>query len=120
MSERVKWIDYKGKRMLFVDLENIGIEDFLPIMDEYIKELSAHANEIIRNLFYMPKFKKSLKINKKGKEVMRFLNKNNIDTASAVVGIKSWQKSIASLIVGNRKLGFFNTVEEAKDWLVDQ
>ncbi len=120
MSDRVKWIEHNNKKILYIDFGNLEAEDSLIAMGEYLNELSAHAGEKVRSLVNMPNFKTSLKISEKGKEVMRTCDEKNIDTVTALVSMTSWQKSMANLIKGSRKLEFFDTMEEAKDWLAEQ
>ncbi len=120
MHNNLKWIEHNNKKIIYMDINNLETEDCLMVMDKYMSELASYAGKKVRCLIYMPNFKTSLKIGEKGKEVMKFLDEKNIDTVTALIGINSWQKSMANLIKGDRKFEFFDTMEEAKDWLAEQ
>ncbi len=122
MSDRVKWIDYKGRHILFVDLDSLNEEKvYVETMGAFINEISKLNNKkILFGLINMPNLKTSITVNAKGKELMDICNKNKVDAVAAIVGMKSWQKTMANLIKGNRKIEYFDTIEMAKDWLADQ
>ncbi len=120
MSDSVKWIEHNNKRILFINLEDLDEEVCVKALDEFIKELSNHADGKMRSLINMPNLTSSLKINEKGKKIIKISKEKNLNSISAIVGMKSWQKSMANLIKGERKVEFFDTIEIAKDWLADQ
>ncbi len=121
LNERAKWIDYKGARIFLVDFSGLSEEgDLLKVMDGYIDELSKNEKRKMLSLIDLTNTKISMKLNEKGKQVMKISEGRVIDSAAALVGLESWQKILTNLIKKDKNIGFFDTVQAAKEWLIKQ
>jgi phosphohistidine swiveling domain-containing protein len=119
MSTYVQWIEHQGKNILFSNYSGLGGEEYERAIDETKQELlkqpvgsrvltltdtsDSHATEATRD---------------KAKEQQSAINEKGITTHAAIVGVSRWQKVIAQLI--RRDVYFAQSIEDAKDWLVEQ
>lgn len=117
MSERIKWVEYNGKEILYCDLRDLNEDELINHM-KYSDELviSSGKKEIlkindVRGLFAMisilPEIQKSAERQKK------FLKK------SAYIGSRGVKKLLDALTrLSNFKAKPFETPEKALEWIV--
>jgi hypothetical protein len=117
---RVTWIEYKGKKILFEDYTNLKGDELLKVLYETEAEYKKTKQPVLALVDYT-----GCHANQKYMDELKRIGKQYGDLVlkSANVGIVGIQKVLAkSYIVftgqGN-KTKFFNTIEEAKDFLVE-
>jgi len=115
----VKWIEYKGKSILYIDYRGAkGADDSIPILREAIEiERRSGGNMLLLQNYEGTRaneeFLKEIKV--LGKEVKDKVLKN------AIVGFDPIKKVLMTgymLFSGEKNIKTFNTEEEAKEWLV--
>jgi hypothetical protein len=119
MPGKFKWIEFKGKEILFNDRSNLSPEDIIKNVNE-AKELITKSGK--RKILYLvdnsnnnviPKVKDHIK--KVGKELDPYLLK------SAVIGTTPAQKVLINILNNITKMSVkvFDNLENAKEWLVE-
>ncbi|MFH1459563.1 MAG: STAS/SEC14 domain-containing protein [Candidatus Omnitrophota bacterium] len=120
MTNRIRWIVYKNKRILLVDLS--GIRGFKGEGEQLAKAAADFVDKLreyelielidVRNSFGDLESVKTMKeLSKKLKPHIK---------KSAIIGVSGIKKVILDAInsFAERKIKPFNTEEEAKEWLI--
>jgi len=124
MALGAKFVEHKGKQIYYVDYSNIKTnEEFLSI----IKQTNAFREKVKaegqRNLLMLVDISGSFvygevleQIKKAGKQT------KEITSREAVVGVTGGKKILLRIVqtITSMNLRMFDTVEEAKDWLVSE
>jgi hypothetical protein len=116
----IKYIQYKGKKILFVDFSNMTGDQAIATIDEEVKEMQNWTEKgLVLNVFYNAKATSEFMAHAKkaGKEVfVRTIYK------SAAVGLTGLQMVLlqAYNTFSKDKLTPFKTEEEAKEWLIKE
>ena len=119
MPGKLKWIEFKGKEILFNDRSNLLPDDIIRNVDEAKKLIKKSGKRRILYLIdnsnnnIIPKVKDHIK--KVGKELDPYLSK------SAVVGASQAQKVLLNILNSITKMSVkvFDDLESAKKWLVE-
>ena len=119
MSERVKWIQHKGKSILFCDFAGLNEAQYLDGVAEMEAELLKQpAGTNVLMLIDVAGSRMSAVTRDRGKETVAVVEKAGITTNTVLSGITGLQKIIAQAI--SRDVHFENDIESAKEWLVSQ
>jgi hypothetical protein len=122
MSQGAQFIEYKGKQIYYVDYSNIKTNpEFLAI----IKQTNAFREKIKsegkRDLLMLVDFSGSYVFG----EVLEEIKKagkitKELTLREAVVGITGGKRILLKIVqkITNMNISVFDTVEEAKNWLV--
>ncbi|MCX7699172.1 MAG: hypothetical protein N2114_06895 [Candidatus Goldbacteria bacterium] len=121
--ERVYFIEYKGKKILYIDISNLKKDDedlFLSIIDTAKKII---ASQPLNSLLIITNFINS-EITPKSTSVLKEFalhNKPYVKVA-ALIGIGGIKKILLDTIskFTNRKFYIFNNIDEAKEFLTSQ
>ena len=118
MHDRLKWLDHKEKKILFIDYTNlVGDEMLKPIqeIEEYISNLGE------KDLLLLLDFRDSF-ANKANVEALQKSGEKNkhLYKKTAVLGITGIKKIFLEMINKLTNIGAkpFNSEEDAKNWLV--
>ncbi|MFH1459561.1 MAG: STAS/SEC14 domain-containing protein [Candidatus Omnitrophota bacterium] len=120
MGNRIKWIVYKNKRILFHDYS--GIRGFQGEGEQLAQEVNEFVEKLTEyNILELVDVRNSfgdLESVKRLKEISKRL-KPRIKK-SAVIGVSGIKKVILDAIntFSERKIKPFKTEEEAKEWLI--
>ena len=112
--KKVYFTEYKGKKFLYIDMSKCSAEEMLAVI--------ANAEKIIRNqpeksVFSLTDVTDAWFCPEVNDAMMEFLSGNKpYVVAAAVVGVTG---SPIMKILG-RKLVLFDTIEQAKEWLVNR
>ena len=112
--KKVYFTEYKGKKFLYIDMSKCSAEEMLAVI--------ANAEKIIRNqpeksVFSLTDVTDAWFCPEVNEAMMEFLSGNKpYVVAAAVVGVTG---SPIMKILG-RKLVLFDTIEQAKEWLVNR
>jgi hypothetical protein len=123
-SERVKWIQYKGKRIMHADFSNFKDEAV------YLKAIEEMEAEVLQQ----PKGKKILTlidftdsiattvITERSKQMTTATRAAGIpDSPTALVGVSGYKKAIVQAMQFFRPdIHLSDSIEAAKDWLIEQ
>lgn len=120
MEQRVKWISHKGKRVIYVDYTNLSSTEkkkFYEAIDQAKEFILKGGNNLLLLVDVRESFGDSeiiARLKQDGKEEKPFIAKQ------AVVGITGMKSILLSAVNTFTGIGMkpFDSVEQAKDWLV--
>ena len=114
----IRWIDYKGKKVLFVDLKGAKSEELLTTIEEQKKTIDESSEPVLllndfRDTFGTDEYMKRAK--KYGKEQKDKIKK------TALLGVQGIKKIFVEAYIkftGNENTKIFDDIEEAKEYLI--
>ena len=117
---RVKFIIHKGKEILFIDFSNCKVEEIKPITEEAKAIIAVQPPNSLLTLTDVTETRYNHEATKTLKEYVAH-NRPYVKFA-AVIGVTGLKKVVYDGIsmFAKRKLALFNSIEIAKDWLVEQ
>jgi hypothetical protein len=118
--KRVKYIYHNGRQILFLDFSGCTVEDFHVSIQEAEKLIRAEPPNSVLTLTDVTSAKYNLEVTKALKEFA--IGNKPFVKAGAVVGLDALKKIIYNSImhVSGRNLLAFDTIAQAKDWLVEE
>lgn len=118
MHERLKWVEHKGKKILYNDYRNLAGDEMLKPIKE-IGDIMTNLGE--KDLLILLDFRDSF-ANKANLEILRKAGERNkkLYKKTAVLGIIGIKKVFLEMINKLTNIGAksFDSEEDAKDWLV--
>ena len=118
MSDRLKWITYKGQKIFCADYSGLEEAEYCGTMDEMCVILKTlPADTILLIQANVANTHASGKVKEKGAELTRAMERFK-GSAYSVTGVTGIMKIVAKTFV--KSINFANNEEEAKDWLVEQ
>jgi hypothetical protein len=116
--ERVKTLNYKNKNIVYVDVSDCMPEESIKTLPEAKKII---ASQPLGSVLVLMKVTNA-HYNKEAAEAIKEFVQHNTPyvKASAVVGAEGIRMVLLTTValLARREIKTFNTVEEAKDWLV--
>jgi len=120
LEERVKFIEHKGEKILFIDMSNLLEKEMLEIID-YAKKIIRNQQE--NSLLTLTDVTHS-RYNVEVVNAMQEYTKGNKPYVkkAAILGVNPIKRIIFNKIMefSKRDLVAFDTIEKAKDWLVEK
>jgi hypothetical protein len=116
VSDRVRWIEYKGARILVADYSGLSGAEYLSAIDGFKAQLLRQPPGSVVTLTDVTGSVVTEEIKDKLKELAE--QTQGISKAAAAVGITGFKRAIAVLI--RRDLYWASSFEEAMEWLADQ
>ncbi len=118
MGKHVEWITYKGKRILFLNANNLSEAEYIAGQEELKQEvLKDRSSPLV--LVDATKTPMTAAATKKAKELAAANKDAGIeDGPSAIVGLTGLQRATAQLF--GRGIHFAKDLEEAKEWLIKE
>ena len=118
MAGTLKWINYKGKEILFNDRNNLRNNDIIDNVNYAIDFISKLGKKDIlylidnTNTIITPEVKEVIR--KAGKELSPFIKK------TAVIGPNAPQKILINLLsrTTGMSIRIFDSLDECKEWLI--
>lgn len=116
--ERSKFIQYKGRELYVLDCSNCKPEEIVDIIDECARQVRSRPEQSVRTLTIAGGGKFDNNVLQKLKELTQG-NAPYVEKA-ALVGITGLYKVVVNTIkmFSKREFHLFDTVDEAKDFLV--
>jgi hypothetical protein len=114
---RCTFCEYKGKKIFCIDVENCNAEEFEAILTESAKIIRKHP---YASLLTMATGGEGTPLTTNKGYFIEYLAMNAPHVrAAAVVGLPAIKKEIFAGIMNlaSREMRFFNTADEAKEWL---
>ena len=118
MSENVRWIEHKGKKILYCDYSDLTEVEVIAVIEDHEKVLLECGKSSVLILNRAPDVKITSRIKNRGDESDHLLKSRGIENVTAVVGLPTLQRIIASVI--KRDIFFAKSEAEAMEWLVNQ
>jgi hypothetical protein len=116
VGKHVQWIEHKGVRIIFLNGKGLNEADNFSAQEELKEELLRDRSSP-PVLVDLSKTAMTQKTANKSKEVAAATKAAGLpDGPTAVVGLNKLQKAVAQLF--SRGSHFFDSIEEAKEWLV--
>ena len=120
MSDRIKWIEHKGKQILYVDYSNFFDDKAVKVIEElndFIKKLGKYELLMlvdVRNSYANEKF--TIDALKNSAAMVKPYTKK-----AAAIGVTKTQEVALTVVNMFSGLGVkpFDDAEKAKDWLVE-
>ncbi len=118
--ERIRFIQHKGKEILFLDFSACKAGEVLLVIDKAAPVIAGRPEKSLLTLSNVTNARFDDTVSQRMKEFTAH-NKPFVK-AAAVVGITGLKKIVfeAVMLFSKRKLHAFETVEQAKDWLAAQ
>ena len=118
MGKHVQWIEHEGVRIIFLNGKGLNEADNFSAQEELKEELLRDRSSP-PVLVDLSKTAMTQKTANKSKEVAAATKAAGLpDGPTAVVGLNKLQKAVAQLF--SRGSHFFDSIEEAKEWLVKE
>ena len=120
LEERVKFIEYKGRQILFINMADLLENEVLEIIEYAKKIIRSQPEKSLLTLTDVTHARYNAKVVSAMQEYAKG-NKPYIK-AAALLGINPIKKIIFNKIMefSQRELHAFDTEQQAKDWLVKQ
>ncbi len=116
LDERIKWIEHKGKRILFVDASNFTPDNLIEAINKLENEfLVGLENKLTYCIFDVNGVVFSTKMFRVAKEVLKRYSRTIKNYLITVVGSSGMGKAIVRPLL--RNIYFADSIDEAKDWL---
>jgi hypothetical protein len=118
VSKYVQWVTHKGVRMVFLNAKGLAEAENVAAQEELKQELLRDRSSP-PVLVDLSNTTMTQNTSNKSKEVAAATKAAGIpDGPSAVVGLNKLQKAVAQLF--GRGARYFDSIEQAKDWLVKE
>jgi hypothetical protein len=118
LQERVKWVEYNGKEILFTDYSNLKGQDMIDVTQEYERIIQESGKDLILQLLDFTgatMTKESADLAKKNEEQEK---EKGITKHAACIGVTGLKRAIAKVVKPD--MFYANSLEDAKDWLITQ
>ncbi|MBU2886183.1 hypothetical protein KO507_10455 [Gilvimarinus agarilyticus] len=116
-SDRIKIILHKGKEIYYFDFSELRADEHPWLMEIGFNQALKTNPKKIRYISNVAKTRLNLESKEKASEIFDILKEKGIEYKGAVIGITGIQRLIVSAI--DRDTYFTNSLEKAKDWLVE-
>jgi hypothetical protein len=116
-----QWIQYKGKKILYMDIASKTTEEFIDIIERLKKVVVNEPPKSILCLISVKGGKFNNEISQTIKEFAKYCEP--YVKVSASIGVEGLMKIVHNAVVmftGNKSIVLKNSKEEALDWLIEQ
>jgi hypothetical protein len=124
MNERIRWIEHKGKRILYIDASNLRDEAlFMQLLTDAESVILVQPKGIpLRTLFYSPDSTVTKALADRAKQVFNNAQKIGIPNGpTAWVGSSGFQRAVVQAMQYFFKvIHVADNIDEAKEWLASQ
>jgi len=119
MGEHTQFITHKGKRILYINCAGLSEAECVKAFEEMKQALLLEGKGVLV-LADVTHVKMTKAVIDKARETVDATKAIGIkDKPNAVVGLTGLQKAVVQLF-GSKKMGFVDTVEAGKEWLVSE
>ncbi len=121
MAERVRFIDHKGKQIVYLDFSDMQGDEIVQTVRKFEQLVLENKNN--NNLVSLTNFTNARtfgdgleEIKRVAKEVRPYLDKRAV---VGITGVKAILYKMVNLFASGAPTKIFDTLEEAKDYLVE-
>jgi len=122
MHDRVKWLEHKGKKILYANYSNLKEKEVLEVYEAKKEEALKYASSTNEALLVLSNTE-NVQVTKRTKDGYRKLRAatKDISIFSAVIGADiNVELTIKILSIFHKKIHFAKNLDEAKEWLANQ
>lgn len=121
MVERVRWIEHKGKKIIYNDFSKINTNDVIKVVRQFEQIIMANKDKeeilVLSNMTGAHVFGESYEEIKRITKVVRpYIKKRAV---VGIMGVKSILYKAVNIFAKGTPTKMFDTIEEAKDYLVE-
>ncbi len=119
MEKRVSWINYKDKKIIYMNLSKMAGDEYLKILHEYESIMEKQPAKSVLSLTNMKDARVYGETLNETKRVAKKVRPKTIKRA--VVGLSATKKILAqavNIFAGGTPTKPFDSIEDAKDYLV--
>ena len=116
MSERVKWIEHKGLKILLDDYNDLPEAEFIAEIKETCKLIIESEDKVVFSLANMTGVRITDVTRQAGQEIVDSAEAKGITIYITMVGLSKIQRIIANAVV--KDVYFAKDEEDAKEWLL--
>ena len=119
MSEHMTWLEYKNKKILYANFTNVkDATEFIKRIDEMETEILKYKKRpgVIYTISDITNSHVTTDVKSRFEALVK--STEGISKAKATVGVQGIQKIIANAI--KKDMHFAASVDDAKEWLVNQ
>jgi hypothetical protein len=116
MSDRVRWMEHKGARILVADYSGLVGEELIEVIEEFRDVLLKQPPGSVVTLTDVTDARITEEVRDKFKELAK--QTEGISKGAASIGMTGFKKAIAVFI--RRDLYWADSLEDAKEWLAEQ
>jgi len=98
VKDRIKWVEFNGKKILFADYSNVNEDQFVEGIEEQEKESENAEGKMVLHLMDFTKAPMKKRAQKRADEMMANLQAKGFSVRSACFGITGLQRVIASMV----------------------
>ncbi len=115
---RARFVEHEGERLYLIDLEGLPATEVLAVADRAAREIGAEPPRSVLTLTHL----KGVPLDRRVVDKLTWLadaDRGHV-RAAAIAGLSPLQRFVyeAARILSRRDFRLFDTVDEAKDWLV--
>jgi len=115
MKDRIKWVEFGGKKILFADYSNVKVDQFIEGIELQEKESENAEGKVILHLMDFTNAPMKKPAQKRADEMLANLKAKGFSVHSACFGITGIQRTIASMV--KKDIFFAKHKLEALEWL---
>jgi len=117
MGKYVRWIEYRGQKILYIEYSGLQGADFEAAVDETMEELLKLPDGVTAPSITNFKGNRMSSVTAaKGREVAALVKKKKLKGPTVIVGISGLAASVVGLLKPDVHMA--KTIEEAKEWIV--
>ncbi len=118
MSDRMKWVDHKGQKILIEDFSGMSGEDFINEVGNAEKEILGSGQKTVLTITNFTNAVMSNESKERANTMMQAAKAKGITLHIAAIGVSGIQRIIANAVV--KDMHFAKSSDDAKEWLVQQ
>ena len=118
MSDRIKWVDYKGQKILIEDYSSLKSEEFVAEIANAEEEIINSTEKLVLTLVNFSNARMSNEDKDRADQMIKGAQAKGITLFVAAIGVSGIQRIIANAVV--KDMHFAKSSDEAKEWLVQQ
>jgi hypothetical protein len=118
MSDRIKWIEYRGKKILYNDYTGLRGDEFTRIIKQSEAEVLGSGMKTVYVINNVTDSFMNKESTAAAKQWVKNCEQKGVDMIIALVGVGGLRRIIAQAI--KRDMYFAKSDEDAKEWLVRQ
>ena len=116
MSERVKWIEHQGLKILYEDFSNLPEDEFIKEIQKVDKAMIESGDKDVFVLSNMVNVRMTDATKDAGQAVIDATKPHGITIHTTMVGLSKIQRIIANAVI--KDVYFARDEEDAKEWLL--
>ena len=118
MSDRVRWFEHQGLKVLLEDFSNLPEDEFVKAIQEAERLMLESGDKVIYAICKMHGVRMTDAVKKAAQALMDNTKPKGIYIHSTMIGMSTVQRILANAI--KRDMYFAKTDEDAKAWLLKQ